>query len=133
MPEDFDSHQGALWVEALTTQRVDLTSDACLPRGEHRRFCPNDPIRRVDFARALAELQRWDLTAVEGTLFADMTAGSEAARAAEYMAQQGYLPVNDIDCPDNAGYRRFCPTAPLRRASAAVMMSRALGLVGLVK
>ena len=83
---------------------------------------------RVDFARALAELQRWDLTAVAGTLFADMTAGSDDARIAEYMTQQGFLPANDTDCPDNAGYPRFCPNAPLRRASATVMMSRALAL-----
>ena len=61
--------------------------------------------------------------------FADMTAGSDEARIAEYMAQQGYLPANDTDCPDNAGYPRFCPNAPLRRASAAVMMSRALALI----
>jgi len=127
VPEDFE-HQGALWIEALTTQRVDMRSDACPPRGEHSRFCPRDPLRRVDFARALLELRGWDLTAVEGTLFADMAAGSTEARAAEYMAHQGYLPANDTDCPDRTGYRRFCPDAPLRRASAAVMMSRALGL-----
>ena len=58
-----------------------------------------------------------------------MPAGSDDARIAEYMAQQGFLPENDTDCPDNVGYPRFCPTAPLRRASAAVMMSRALALV----
>ncbi len=129
VPEDFDSHKSALRIEALTTKRVDLMSEACPPRGEHRRFCPNDPIRRVDFARALAELQRWDLTPVAGTLFADMTAGSEEARIAEQMAQQGYLPQDDSDCPADAGLPRFCPDAPLRRAAAAVMMSRALGLV----
>ena len=62
-----------------------------------------------------------------------MTAGSDEARVAEYMAQQGYLPANDTDCPDSAGHPRFCPNAPLRRASAAVMMSRALGLVELTQ
>lgn len=130
LPEDFDSHQSALRIEALTTQRVDMRSPACPPRGEHRRFCPNDPLRRADFARALLVLQRWDVSDVEGTFFTDMEAGSDEARAAEYMWRQGYLPTNDTDCPGNASYRRFCPNAPLRRASAAVMMSRALGLVG---
>ncbi len=128
VPAEFE-HNGARWIEALTTERVDLRSDACPPRGEYLRFCPRDPLRRVDFVRALLELQRWELADVKGTRFVDMPAGTNEARAAEYMWQQGYLPENDIDCPANTGYRRFCPTAPLRRASAAVMMSRALGLV----
>lgn len=128
VPADFD-HQGALWIEALTTQRVDMRSDACPPRGEHLRFCPNDLLRRIDFVRALLELQRWDTTDVAGTLFADMTAGSQEACAAEYMMRHGYLPTNDPDCPAGADHPRFCPDAPLRRAAAAVMMSRALGLV----
>jgi len=48
-----------------------------------------------------------------------------------YLWPQGKLDKADPDCPGNSGYRRFCPNAPLRRASAAVMMmmSRALGLV----
>ncbi len=127
VPEDF-SYADARWIEALVTQRVDLQSDACPPRGEHLRFCPTDPLRRVDFARALLELQRWELADIAGTFFVDMAAGTIEARAAEYMWQQGYLPENDTDCPKSTGYRRFCPNAPLRRASAAVMMSRALGL-----
>jgi transcriptional regulator with XRE-family HTH domain len=129
LPEDFDSHQSALRIEALTTQRVDLRSDACPPRGEHARFCPRDPLRRIDFVRALLALQRWDVSQIAGTRFTDLEAGSVEAQAAEYMALQGYLPEDDTDCPDSASYRRFCPNAPLRRASAAVMMSRALGLV----
>jgi hypothetical protein len=60
VPADF-AHNGVLWIETLTTKRVDMRSDACPPRGEHRRFSPNDPLRRVDFIRALLELQRWDL------------------------------------------------------------------------
>lgn len=106
-----------------------MRSDACPPRGEHRRFCPNDPLRRIDFVRALLELQRWDLTGVDGTRFIDLTAGSQEARAAEYMARHGYLPANDHDCPTHAGHPHFCPDTPLRRDSVAVMMSRALGLV----
>jgi hypothetical protein len=132
VPEDF-AHNGVLWIEALTTQRVDMRSDACPPRGEHRRFCPNDPLRRIDFVRALLQLQRWDVSNMAGALFTDLETGSQEARAAEYMAQQGFLPASDIDCPGNAHERRFCPNAPLRRASAAVMMSRALGLVGTAK
>jgi len=128
VPQEFE-HAGALWIEALTTQRVNMHSDACPPRGEHRRFCPYDPLRRGDFVRVLLELQRWDVSAVAGTRFADMPAGTIEARAAEYMWQQGHLPANDTDCPSNTGYPRFCPNAPLRRASAAVMMSRALGLI----
>lgn len=129
LPEDFDNHQSALRIEALTTQRVALRSDACPPRGEHARFCPRDPLRRIDFVRALLALQRWDVSQIAGTRFTDLAAGSLEAQAAEYMALQGYLPEDDTDCPDSASYRRFCPNAPLRRASAAVMMSRALGLV----
>ncbi|MFZ4659674.1 MAG: hypothetical protein ACOYNY_21890 [Caldilineaceae bacterium] len=128
VPADF-AHNGVLWIETLTTKRVDMRSDACPPRGEHRRFSPNDPLRRVDFVRALLELQRWDVSNVAGALFTDLETGSQEARAAEYMAQQGFLPTSDIDCPDNALDRRFCPNEPLRRATAAVMMSRALGLV----
>ncbi len=133
LPEEFDSHNGARWIEALVTTRVDMHSDACPPRGEHQRFCPNDPLRRIDFARALYELQRWDLTNVAGTHYADLQAGSLAASIAEFMWEQGFLVADEIDCPDNAGYPRFCPNAPLRRAAAAVMMSRALGLVAPVR
>jgi len=37
--------------------------------------------------------QRWDLTDVDGTLLIDLTAGSQAARAAEYMAGASRLSV----------------------------------------
>jgi len=133
VPIDFDGIDPH-WIEVLTTKWVDMESEACPRRGQYRRFCPRDPLRRIDFLRALWELHRWELitwelTSIEGTLFADMKPGSTEARVAEYMAQQGYLPTDDTDCPETAGYRRFCPNAPLRRASAAVMMSRALGLI----
>lgn len=128
VPEELNSHNGARVIETLTTSRVDLRSEACPPRGEHLRFCPNDPLRRVDFVLALLALQRWDLHDVAGKHFVDMAPGSQAARAAEYMWQQGFLPENDPDCPGTTSEPRFCPNDPLRRASAAVMMSRALEL-----
>lgn len=84
---------------------------------------------RIRKTKSLYELQRWDLTNVLGTHYADLPIGSLEERIADFMWQQGFLTNAKIDCPDNNGDPRFCPTAPLRRASAAVMMSRVLGLV----
>ena len=128
VPPDFD-HQGALWIEELARRGLALPSDDCPSSATEQRFCPNRPVTRGDFVRYLAQLQQWDLVAPTEQRFEDVPVDAPAAPAIAYFWQQGYLDKADPTCPDSALYRRFCPSAPLRRASAAMLMSRALGLV----
>lgn len=128
VPPDFE-HQGSLWIEELARRGFTLPSEDCPSSTTEQRFCPNTPVKRGDFVRYLAQLQQWDLPASTEPLFEDVPIDAEEATAVAYLWQQGYLDKADPTCPSSALYRRFCPNAPLRRASAAAMMSRALGLV----
>ncbi len=128
VPPTFD-HQGALWIEELDQMDITLASDDCPAFTPERRFCPNLPVKRGDFVRYLAQLQQWDLSAPAIQVFEDVPTDAPSARAVAYLWQKGNFDKTDPTCPDNAIYRRFCPNAPLRRASAAVIMSRALGLI----
>lgn len=128
VPPTFD-HQGALWIEEFDQMGITLASDDCPASSPERRFCPNLPVKRGDFVRYLAQLQQWDLSAPAIQVFEDVPTDAPSARAVAYLWRKGDFDKTDPTCPDTAIYRRFCPNAPLRRASAAVMMSRALGLV----
>lgn len=116
------------FIEYLYERGITLPSESCPPTAEGKpNFCPDLLVSRAELAGYMAEIFEWPLddVAIMDELV-DLPDDPQSRRAISYMLQNGIFSLSAPGCPASPEGPRFCPDAPIRRASLAYVMGRIL-------